>query len=481
MPNNMKTGIPFRCSIWIVLAMLLLAIQGKGQTTSVTTPSDEEIRKILIRHVDSEHESVGMVVGIVSPEGRRIISYGQLNQNDPRIPDGNTVFEIGSVTKIFTALLLADMVQKGEVALDDPIAKFLPAGVRAPERNGRKITLVDLATQTSGLPFWPTGIPSNDSGIVMMEKYSVEDLYKFLSSYELQNDIGTKWNYSNLGFGLLGQILSLHAGEDYETLVRKRITEPLGMKSTAITLSPEMRANIGTGHDSKLNPAIEWNVPVLAGCGSLKSTANDLLTFLGACAGIVKSPLDSAMAMMTRIQRPGPQLTQALGWWLTFEQGDDHVVTHPGATLGYSTTIAYDPKTRVEVVVLSNSVGGDVISIAWHILRPQIWPWTVKPKERKEITVDPKLLEPCVGTYQAAPGFLIRIERDSAGLVIKTPSTPPNGLRLHAESEHDFFVSEVDLQLSFQTDKANHVTGMMVHFGGNDTSAPRVEVESKAN
>jgi D-alanyl-D-alanine-carboxypeptidase/D-alanyl-D-alanine-endopeptidase len=478
MSDNVKTHFCLRYCTLFVVAAIVLAVSERAQATSVLLPTDDEVRKVLAERIESEHESVGMVVGIITPEGRRIISYGHLNQDDPRTPDGNTVFEIGSNTKIFTALLLADMIQKGEVALGDPIAKYLPKRTKVPERNGREITLVDLATHTSGLPFWPTRTPMGDSAIVMMAEYSVEDLYNFLASYELQNDVGTKWAYSNLGFGLLGHLLSLRAGEDYETMVHDRISGPLGMTSTAIALSAEMKNNLATGHDSQLRPAIEWNMPVLEGCGSLRSSANDLLTFLGAFMGLVKTPLDSAMALMTETRRPGPQLAQALGWWITFEQGNDQVITHPGATLGYSSTIAYDPKMRVGVVALSNSVGGDVGSITWHILRPDVWPWSTKPTERKEISVDPKILAKYAGSYQAAPGVVIEIVCDSTGLVMKTPSTPPDGLRLHAQSERDFFVAEVDLQVSFQIGLKNHAEGIIVRFGGNDTLAPLIETRS---
>ncbi len=146
---------------FIMLAIPLVA-QTALQEHSTSLPSDVEIRDLLADRIDVQHKSLGMVVGIITPQGRRIISHGRANQSDSRPLDGDTVFEIGSVTKIFTALLLADMAQRGEVALSDPIAKFLPKAVSLPERNGRAITLVDLATQTSGLPFFPSNFPIND-------------------------------------------------------------------------------------------------------------------------------------------------------------------------------------------------------------------------------------------------------------------------------------------------------------------------------
>ncbi|HUJ30480.1 MAG TPA: serine hydrolase domain-containing protein, partial [Candidatus Acidoferrum sp.] len=111
-------------------------------------PSDSDIRQILVDRIDTQHQSVGFVVGVIGPEGRRVVAYGHLEKGDPRALNGDTVFEIGSATKVFTSLLLAEMVERGEVALDDPVSKYLPPDVKMPERNGRSITLIDLATHT---------------------------------------------------------------------------------------------------------------------------------------------------------------------------------------------------------------------------------------------------------------------------------------------------------------------------------------------
>src|SRR5205823_14852796 len=144
---------------------------------------------------------------------------------------------IGSISKVFTSLLLSDMVQRGEVALTDPIAKYLPAGVKVPERGGRSITLVDLSTHTSGLPRLPSNLNPKDQSNPYAD-YSVEQLYQFLSSYTLPRDIGAMYEYSNLGGGLLGHVLARRAGTDYETLMVSRIAGPLNMSSTRIVLSP---------------------------------------------------------------------------------------------------------------------------------------------------------------------------------------------------------------------------------------------------
>lgn len=298
----------------IVIASALLSASPSGAQTA-TVPSDAEIRKILVDRIDAQKQSVGIVVGVIEPSGRRVVSYGSLAKNDTRPLNGDTLFEIGSITKVFTSLLLADAVERGEVSLTDPVGKFLPAKVKVPERGGRAITLQDLATHTSGLPRLPTNMASKDAANPYAD-YSFEDLYTFLSTYQLTRDIGSQYEYSNLGGGLLGHVLTLQAhATDYEALVRARVTAPLGMPSTAITLSPDMKSRLAAGHSAQLQPVANWDLPTLAGAGALRSSTNDLLTFLGANLGFVKTPLTPAMATMLTVRRPtgGPNLSVALG------------------------------------------------------------------------------------------------------------------------------------------------------------------------
>ena len=271
---------------FILSATLLLPAITFAQT-------EQEIRRILSDRIDIAKQSVGLVVGIIDQKGRRIISAGSLDQNDKRLLNGDTVFEIGSITKVFTSLVLTDMVQRGEVALSDPIGKYLPKDLKTPERGGKAITLLDLSTHFSGLPRLPGNLaPRNPTD--PYADYSVENLYQFLTGYTLPRDPGEKWEYSNLGSGLLGHLLSLRAGSSYEAVVHSRITAPLRMKDTAVTLSPEMKARLAVGHNNNLAAVPNWNFQSLAGAGALRSTANDMLTFLAANLGIVESPLAPA-------------------------------------------------------------------------------------------------------------------------------------------------------------------------------------------
>ncbi len=317
-------------------------------------PSDAEIRKILMERVGNDSSGMAIVVGVIDANGRRVIAYGSLARNDKRRLDGDTVFEIGSMTKVFTSLLLMDMTRRGEVALADPASKYLPPGVKIPERNDRKITLADLSTQSSGLPRMPANFAPKDNANPYAD-YSVQQMYDFLSGYRLTRDIGSQYEYSNLGVGLLGHVLSLRAGMSYEALVRLRICDPLGMANTRITLTPDMKAHLAVGHSETLAAVANWDLPTLAGAGALRSTANDMLTFLAANLGYLKTPLAPAMEDEVSVRRSAgsPGLEIAYAWHIQTKDGNA-IIWHNGGTGGYRTYMGYDPKARVGVVVLSN-------------------------------------------------------------------------------------------------------------------------------
>ena len=333
----------------------LLHLQESPATPS-PVPSDAEIRKTLVERVDTHRQSVGIVVGVIEPGGRRIVAYGSRAKGDTRPLDGDTVFEIGSITKVFTSLLLADAVRRGEVALTDPVAKYLPPEVKMPERGGRAITLQDLATHTSGLPRMPDNFQPKDPANPYAD-YAVERMYQFLSRYQLTRDVGATVEYSNFGVGLLGHVLARRAGMDYDTLVRTRVTGPLGMRHTGIALSPEMQARLAPGHSPALEPVPNWDLPTFAGAGALRSSANDMLTFLAAALGYGSSPLDSAFATMLSTRRPPSStaaLDTALGWQI-FKGKETEVIWHNGGTGGYRTWAGYEPRSRTGVVVLTNA------------------------------------------------------------------------------------------------------------------------------
>ncbi len=455
-----------------VLVALRLAPSQPGAPAALS--STDDIRKILVNRIETEHRGVGIVVGVIDDVGRRVISYGGTDSGAGRNVDGNTVFEIGSATKVFTSLLLADAVQRDEVALTDPVSKCLPSDVKVPERGGRMITLADLATHTSGLPRLPANLAPKDPSNPYAD-YSVAQLYAFLSSYQLPREIGSKYEYSNLGAGLLGHALSRRAGMDYESLVRTRVTEPLGMTSTAITLNDALKARLAPGHDATGARVANWDIPTLAGAGALRSTANDLLTLLAAELRYASSPLAAAMDAMLKVRRPTgtPGLEIALGWHVRVRPSGGDIVWHNGGTGGYRSIIAFNPVARTGVIVLSNmNTDSGVDDIGQHILDPSV-PLTSAPVERKEVAVAADVLERYVGNYQLAPTFLIRITREGGRLFLQATGQPR--FELFASAEREFFLKAVDAQITFNVDDAGRVTGLVLHQAGAHQPAKRIE------
>jgi serine-type D-Ala-D-Ala carboxypeptidase/endopeptidase len=460
-----------------IFGIALCALAGVAAQSGAQSsmPSDSDIRQILVDRIDTQHQSVGIVIGVIGPEGRRVIAYGHLEKGDSRLLDGDTIFEIGSATKVFTSLLLSDMVLRGEVALGDPVAKYLPPSVKVPERNGRAITLVDLSTHTSGLPRMPSNFTPKDPANPYAD-YSVDQLYQFVSGYQLTRDIGSQYEYSNLGGGLLGHVLARRAGMDYEALVRSRICDPLGMSSTRITLTPEMKARLAVGHNRALDSVQNWDLPTLAGAGALRSTANDLLTFLAANLGYTKSPLAPAMAAMLKVRRPTgqPGLEVALAWHI-YTTNDKEIVWHNGGTGGYRSFMGFDPKARVGVVVLSNtSTTEGVDDIGRHLLDASV-PLAKPPKEHKQVTIDPKLFDGYVGTYELTPNSIFTITREADHLFAQLTGQPK--AEIFPEGERDYFYKVVDAQITFVTDSNGHATELILHQNGLDHHAKRFEGE----
>ncbi|THD62636.1 serine hydrolase [Phenylobacterium sp.] len=446
------------------------------------TPSDAEIHDILVQRIDVEHSGVGVVVGVIDARGRRFVSYGVSDKRDPKPVGPRTVFEIGSMTKVFTSLVLSEMVQDGEVKLDDPVAKYLPPGTKIPERNGKQITLVDIATQSSGLPRMPSNFTPKDWDNPYAD-YGEAQLFQFLAGYSLPRDIGSKYEYSNLAVGLMGDALARRAGVDYETLVKRRIIEPLRMTSTTITLSPALKARLAQGHDSALDPVANWDFGILpgqgalAGAGALRSDAEDILTFLGAELGYVKTPLAAAMkAEWTSVRRPAaPGLSVALGWHISSPPGRDEIVWHNGGTGGYRTYMGFDPKTGVGVVVLTNAAtgrGGD--DIGAHILNgaPLQPPPPDPAAGRHAVALDPKALDLYVGRYQLAPQVFLTVTHDGDRFVTQITGQPHAAI--FPESRTDFFYRIVDAQLRFDLPASGPASGVTLHQAGRDLVAKRV-------
>ncbi|HLM60121.1 MAG TPA: serine hydrolase [Pyrinomonadaceae bacterium] len=331
--------------------------------------SDASIRE-MIRENIPDAQSTGVVVGLLEPDGRRrVIAYGGSGLNAPPL-DGESVFEIGSITKVFTGVLLADMVRRGEVKLSEPLARLLP-NVNVPSRNGKEITLLDLATHTSGLPTMPGNFPKSETPKDYAD-YTVREMYDFLSGYKLTRDPGQSDQYSNFA-SLTGHALALIAGKSYEALLRERVLLPLKMNQTAITLTPELQKRFTSGHDRFGESQPYFIAPAFIPSGGLKSTVNDMLDFAAANLKRNNTGINAALKDSHRPQRPLGDSGEfwGLGWGV---DSINNEIGHSGNTFGYNGFININLKRRRAIVVLSNISGNNANTLGIHLLYPEKYP-----------------------------------------------------------------------------------------------------------
>ncbi len=307
--------------------------------------------------------NVGVTIGVIDHGERQLFTYGTAKTD--------SIFEIGSVTKTFTGLLLSQMVEQGKVKFDDPVRELLPPGAVA-KPAGDEITLLDLATQHSGLPRMPDNFKPADKNNPYAD-YTADDLYSFLKKQGVAKPAKTEFLYSNLGFGLLGQALANRAGVGYPQLLRDEITAPLGMTDTVVTLSSIQQSRFIPGYDGRHHPAHSWDLLAFAGAGAIRSTAADMLTYLEANLHPDKLPSSAAStpdgktlpAAITRSHELRADamggMRVALAWLYDSETGN---YWHNGATGGYSSYVFFNPKADYAVVVLVNTSLGRSGSLA---------------------------------------------------------------------------------------------------------------------
>jgi CubicO group peptidase (beta-lactamase class C family) len=379
-------------------------------------PSSDRIRAVLAERLTIT--GAGMVVGVIDPAGRRVIAVGQSHSPDGRPLDGDTLFLIGSVTKTFTTLLLTDAVRRGEVSLDDPAGRYLRSGVTLHER-GRPITLRDLATHVSGLPSMPDNFDLKAKPDPI-SAYSPRDLDQFLRGFEPTRAPGEKWEYSNLGVALLGRLLAQRAHTSFEHLLRERVLDPLGLRSTAITLSRAQAARVAPGLDRYGEPASVWEMKTLQASGSLRSSANDLLEYLAVMLGYRETALRAAIELQLAERSP-VRKAQALGWGSGMIDGRE-IFVHDGGKSGYRSLLAFDPARRRGVVLLVNVRTDEKLGpiALWLMNGKPLPPALPRLAPRSRVTVDRRVLASYEGRYKFEDGRELAIARRRGRLIVGT-------------------------------------------------------------
>ncbi len=327
---------------------------------SYTVASDNPMKTALDSQVDNiarayvnKVNTVGLSIGVVKDGDTYTYGYGATQKENGHIPGPDAIFEIGSITKTFTATLLAYFVTEGKVSLSDPITKYLPDSVAA-NKSLQQITLQMLANHTSGLPRLPSNMLLNAATMVDPYKdYDKEKLFAYLKKCELASVPGEKYTYSNLAAGLLGTILERVSGKTYEEMVTDIICKPLHMNNTVQHPDAKQKEQEVKVYNDKGEPVQMWNMDALAGAGALRSSLHDMLLYAQVNMKEKKSSLSKAMTLTHHITYD-KEMTIGLGWHMG-KTKDDNYIWHNGGTGGCSSYMAFSPDKKIAVVVLSNS------------------------------------------------------------------------------------------------------------------------------
>jgi D-alanyl-D-alanine-carboxypeptidase/D-alanyl-D-alanine-endopeptidase len=448
---------------------------GIAAAANVYAAVDERaLHALLVERVDERKWGTAIVIGISSPQGRRVVAYGTLSVEDRRKADGSAVFEIASLTKVLTGLVLADMANRERVKLDSPVSACLPDGVKVPQRAGRQITLLDLVTHTSGLPLRPTNLASQTARN-KYAGYTVQQLYRGLATFELSRDPGTKFEYSNWGFGLLGHALGHCAGTSYESLLAERVTRPLGMHATMFAPSDALRSRLAAPYDGKLRSVPNEELGALGASGGLYSSVDDLLKFIELFLGRGPQPLTAAAATMLEPRRPGddPQTRMGLGWRVSSNDGKQ-MIWSSGRADGYRSFMGLDPHARLAVVGLTNgaTIAG-VDDIGRHLLDPRV---TVS-RAHRWIKVSADLLDRYVGRYKFEDGNHLTVVRDGEQLVVQLTGQGP--VPVLATGPREFFPEDIEAQFVFAGSGSELAPSLVLSQDGQSWKAVRVAEERK--
>ncbi|NIT61710.1 MAG: serine hydrolase [Aliifodinibius sp.] len=360
-------------AIYLVFALLLPGCKSDKTPTAPEFYSlEEEIDNIANRCM-----KVGAMIGVINKQQEKLVfSYGTKSRNSTEPPDANTVFEIGSITKTFTATLAADMFLKGHFA-DDTVGHYLPAGqVTMPTRDGVETRLIHLLTHSSGIPRSPRGtnypFPPGYVERNPYAEYTTEHIYDYLTNYcVLEFTPGTWWSYSNTGMGLLGHIVGLVDGSTYETVLTREIFDELGMDNSSLFLTDQQRSNLAIGHDINRQIMPNWDAQdIFQGAGFIKTSLNDMFKYLEAQLGLIETPLRDAMDFTHQAQfHQGSLGDMGLAWYILELDDGQVVIYHGGGTGGYNAYLGFNKSLSTGAIVLFNSKMQDIHAVGELVMK----------------------------------------------------------------------------------------------------------------
>lgn len=446
----------------LLVSTLLIVSSPKANALDLQSAIDPLAKQLL-----ADDLAVGFVVGIYKDGETQVIGYGETEQGKGVVPDGDTIYEIGSSSKVFTGILLADLVERGRVKLDDPMQEYLRDSTKTQLSNTSHITFEHLATHTSGLPRLPDNLQPADP-MNPYADYTRQQIFAFLKEHELRRAPG-EYEYSNFGMGLLGLLLASRERTSYEELLVERIAKPCRMDDTCVTLSDDQRGRLAPPYDAALQPTKNWDLPTLTGAAGIRSTANDMLKFIAANLADDDKPLTKALQLSHEKRHTMPD-GQAIGlaWHIAL---DGITRWHNGMTGGYASWVAVVPSRNVGVVVLSNTAADEITELGAKITRIAFGEKIDPPTAPSTVKVAPAVLAKYEGVYAITPKFALTVTLEGNKLMVQ--ATGQQKLRVFPESETKFFYKVVDAQLTFVTDKKGKAEQLILHQNGANQVATR--------
>ncbi len=342
----------------ISFTVLLFEFSCQSQTpespiTGEENPLTSAQQAILTQHIEPFPDATELALALVTGDSVTWVGIRKVAGDLQMVENANHLFEIGSITKVFTAGILARLVADDSLQLDDPVLQFLPVSLRQPEQDGKKIMLRHLANHSSGLPRLPDNFSPADPSNPYAD-YDPSALYDYLQhQQQLITPPGEQYSYSNLGFGLLGHILTQRMESDYASLLQEYVTAPLAMDRTFVTVPSSLEDTLVPGRNPQGHVTANWDMGVLAGAGAIKSTAHDMVTWIQ--ANINRAEPTGPLWKLSQLPTlaVSEDLSVGLGWHIS-TSGGKKIHWHNGGTGGYRSCVAFRAESGTGVVILSN-------------------------------------------------------------------------------------------------------------------------------
>ncbi len=416
-----------------------------------------------VGYIEDEH--YGMVhLGSASPAGK--------NANNL------TVYEIGSISKVFTSLLLADAVVRGEIKLEAAADVANEAGIRLPSHDSTPITWADLSTHRSGLPRLPTNLPLTDF-VNPYREYDSKKAAAFLSEYQLPRQPGDSQEYSNLGVSVLGYLVAQKAGKPYQQLLRERIAEPLRMTDCTVSLSSDQTKRLATPHNKVGSAASPWTFADLPGAGGIHATMRDMMRFakahLNPPTGTLGEAIELAWKQHSKADASAPAM--GLGWMIA---RDGQTRWHNGQTGGFHAALFINRELKCAVVVLCNTaVSNEIDQLATQLIlkaagqeaKPE--PSEASDGDSDKLAIDAALRKRLVGRYQLTPSFIFDVREDDGRLMVGITNQPTQ--EVYPDSPTKWSYRGVDATLEFKLTKTGPAKSLVLHQNGIQQTARRMK------